>query len=171
MARLTAAMADDLLAGAALIPAMSGSIPDMKKLRDRCLEAGVPALHLLQLAVIALLLSLGCYLLVERRHPSTHARSREGGLRSRDGFALLGIEPLEEVFVGARAALWTRALGAEAAVEDDRTGCRARRGGNGVGHVSPSLGRPADTAPVAVSGDGAPPAGKGRRRRIGVSGA
>jgi len=37
-------MADDLLAGTALIPAMSGSIPDMKKLRDRCLEAGLPAL-------------------------------------------------------------------------------------------------------------------------------
>jgi AAA family ATP:ADP antiporter len=56
-------------------------------------EAGVPALHLLQLAVIALLLSLACYLMVERRHPSTHARSREGGLRSRDGFALLASNP------------------------------------------------------------------------------
>jgi len=44
MARLTAAKADDLLAGAALVPAMAGSIPDMKKLRDRCLEAGLPAL-------------------------------------------------------------------------------------------------------------------------------
>ena len=26
-----------------LIPAMSGSIPDMKKLRDRCLDAGFHA--------------------------------------------------------------------------------------------------------------------------------
>ena len=41
---LTAAKAEDLLADAALVPAMSGSIPDMKKLRDRCLEAGIPAL-------------------------------------------------------------------------------------------------------------------------------
>lgn len=44
MTRITAAMAEDLLASAALVPAMSGSIPDMKKLRDRCLEAGLPAL-------------------------------------------------------------------------------------------------------------------------------
>jgi len=26
-----------------LVPAMSGSIPDMKKLRDRCLDAGIAA--------------------------------------------------------------------------------------------------------------------------------
>jgi AAA family ATP:ADP antiporter len=56
-------------------------------------KAGVPALHLLQLAVVALLLSLACYLLVERRHPSTHAHSRTGGLASRDGFALLARNP------------------------------------------------------------------------------
>ncbi len=41
---LTAAVAEDLLDGEALIPAMSGSIPEMKALRDRCLEAGVPAI-------------------------------------------------------------------------------------------------------------------------------
>jgi acetyl/propionyl-CoA carboxylase alpha subunit len=44
MDRLTAAMAEDLLAEAALVPAMSGSITDMKKLRERCLEAGIPVL-------------------------------------------------------------------------------------------------------------------------------
>ncbi|MDX2088001.1 MAG: hypothetical protein SFX73_09130 [Kofleriaceae bacterium] len=44
MDRLTAAMAEKLLANAPLVPAMSGSIPDMKKLRDRCLDAGFPAL-------------------------------------------------------------------------------------------------------------------------------
>ncbi len=38
---LTAALAEDLLDQAAVVPAMSGSIPDMKKLRDRCLEAGI----------------------------------------------------------------------------------------------------------------------------------
>ena len=41
---LTAGQAEKLLTDAALVPAMSGSIPDMKKLRDRCLEAGIPAL-------------------------------------------------------------------------------------------------------------------------------
>lgn len=41
MDRLTAAKAEDLLADTAVVPAMSGSIPDMKKLRDRCLEAGI----------------------------------------------------------------------------------------------------------------------------------
>jgi hypothetical protein len=29
--------------GAALVPAMSGSIPEMKALRERCLAAGIPA--------------------------------------------------------------------------------------------------------------------------------
>lgn len=41
MERLTAAKAETLLDGAPVVPAMSGSIPDMKKLRDRCLEAGI----------------------------------------------------------------------------------------------------------------------------------
>jgi hypothetical protein len=41
---LTAAEADDLLDGVPLVPAMAGSIPDMKTLRDRCLAAGIPAL-------------------------------------------------------------------------------------------------------------------------------
>jgi hypothetical protein len=44
MASLTAASADELLDGVPLIPAMSGSIPEMKALRDRCLDAGIPAL-------------------------------------------------------------------------------------------------------------------------------
>ncbi|CAN5920528.1 hypothetical protein BH11MYX3_BH11MYX3_21020 [soil metagenome] len=41
---MTAALAEDLLDGAAVVPAMSGSIADMKKLRDRCLEAGIAVL-------------------------------------------------------------------------------------------------------------------------------
>jgi hypothetical protein len=41
---LTAAVAEDLLGGQDLVPAMSGSIPEMKTLRDRCLDAGFPAL-------------------------------------------------------------------------------------------------------------------------------
>jgi len=41
---LTAAGAERLLAGAALISAMEGPIPQMKSLRDRCLAAGIPAL-------------------------------------------------------------------------------------------------------------------------------
>jgi hypothetical protein len=44
MDRLTAALAEKLLDGHALVPAMSGSIPDMKKLRDACLNSGIPAL-------------------------------------------------------------------------------------------------------------------------------
>jgi hypothetical protein len=44
MDRLTAALAEELLDGAALVPAMAGSIPDMKKLRDRCLDAGIAVL-------------------------------------------------------------------------------------------------------------------------------
>jgi len=43
-APLTAAAAEDLLDGLPLIPAMAGSIPEMKTLRDRCLAAGIPAL-------------------------------------------------------------------------------------------------------------------------------
>jgi hypothetical protein len=43
MDALTAALAEELLDGAPLIPAMAGSIPEMKALRDRCLIAGIPA--------------------------------------------------------------------------------------------------------------------------------
>ena len=41
---MDASEADELLEGLPLIPATSGSIQDMKKLRLRCLEAGIPAL-------------------------------------------------------------------------------------------------------------------------------
>jgi hypothetical protein len=41
---LTAAEADELLDGLPLIPAMAGSIPEMKALRERCLAAGIPVL-------------------------------------------------------------------------------------------------------------------------------
>jgi len=43
-ASLTTAAAEALLADAPLLPAMAGSIPEMKALRDRCLAAGIPAL-------------------------------------------------------------------------------------------------------------------------------
>jgi hypothetical protein len=36
--------AEELLADLPLVPAMSGSIADMKTLRDRCLQAGIPVL-------------------------------------------------------------------------------------------------------------------------------
>ena len=41
---LPPATAAVLLDGLPLIPAMAGSIPEMKALRDRCLAAGIPAL-------------------------------------------------------------------------------------------------------------------------------
>ena len=44
MSRLTTAEAEELLDGLPLIPAMAGSIPEMKALRDRCLAAGIPVL-------------------------------------------------------------------------------------------------------------------------------
>jgi hypothetical protein len=44
MATLTAAHADELLDGLPLVPAMAGTIPEMKTLRDRCLAAGIPAI-------------------------------------------------------------------------------------------------------------------------------
>ena len=44
MEQLTASLAEEMLDGLPLIPAMSGSIPEMKVLRDRCLAAGIPAL-------------------------------------------------------------------------------------------------------------------------------
>jgi hypothetical protein len=43
-APMTAAEAEQFLAGLPLIPAISGSIPEMKALRARCLAAGIPAL-------------------------------------------------------------------------------------------------------------------------------
>ncbi|MGE0549807.1 MAG: hypothetical protein AB7O24_28375 [Kofleriaceae bacterium] len=41
---LSEADAEHLLFNAALVPAMSGSIAEMKALRTRCLEADIPAL-------------------------------------------------------------------------------------------------------------------------------
>lgn len=42
--KLTVEYAEAFLDGLPLVPAMAGSIQDMKRLRDRCLEAGIPAL-------------------------------------------------------------------------------------------------------------------------------
>jgi hypothetical protein len=42
--RVTAAEADELLEGLPLVPAMAGSMAEMKALRERCLAAGIPAL-------------------------------------------------------------------------------------------------------------------------------
>jgi len=42
MSSLTASHAEALLAGQPLIAAYGGSIRDMKALRDRCLQAGIP---------------------------------------------------------------------------------------------------------------------------------
>jgi hypothetical protein len=44
MPSMTAAEAEELLDGLPLVPAMAGSIPEMKALRDRCLAAGIPVL-------------------------------------------------------------------------------------------------------------------------------
>jgi hypothetical protein len=41
---LTIAAAEELLDRVPLVPAMSGSIPEMKALRDRCLAAGIPVI-------------------------------------------------------------------------------------------------------------------------------
>jgi hypothetical protein len=41
---VTANEAERLLAGLPLVPAMAGSIADMRVARDRCLDAGIPAL-------------------------------------------------------------------------------------------------------------------------------
>ena len=41
---ITAAQAEELLNGLPLVPAMAGSIQEMKNLRDKCLAAGIPAL-------------------------------------------------------------------------------------------------------------------------------
>ena len=44
MERLTIDEAEEQLAGLPLVPAMAGSIAEMKNLRDRCLEAGIPVI-------------------------------------------------------------------------------------------------------------------------------
>lgn len=44
MPPLTASRAERLLADRPLIAATAGSIAEMKALRDRCLDAGIPAL-------------------------------------------------------------------------------------------------------------------------------
>ena len=44
MPRMTAAEAEEQLDGLPLVPALAGSIPEMKALRDRCLAAGIPVL-------------------------------------------------------------------------------------------------------------------------------
>ena len=44
MPRMTEAEAEDLLDGLPVVPALAGSIPEMKALRDRCLAAGIPVL-------------------------------------------------------------------------------------------------------------------------------
>jgi hypothetical protein len=41
---MTTQEAEELLAGLPLIPAMAGSMAEMKALRERCLAAGIPAL-------------------------------------------------------------------------------------------------------------------------------
>ena len=41
---LTIAEAEAELDGLPLVPVMSGPIPDMKRLRDHCLAAGVPVI-------------------------------------------------------------------------------------------------------------------------------
>jgi hypothetical protein len=44
MSELTPAAAEEMLDGLPLVPAMAGSMPEMKALRARCLAAGIPAL-------------------------------------------------------------------------------------------------------------------------------
>ena len=41
---ITIGDAEEALDGLPLVPVMAGSIADMKRLRDRCLAAGVPVL-------------------------------------------------------------------------------------------------------------------------------
>jgi hypothetical protein len=43
MESLTIAAAEAELDGKPLIAALAGSIPEMKAMRDRCLDAGIPA--------------------------------------------------------------------------------------------------------------------------------
>ena len=40
---LSIAQAEELLIDQPLVPALAGSIPEMKAMRDRCLAAGIPA--------------------------------------------------------------------------------------------------------------------------------
>jgi hypothetical protein len=44
MDALTITAAEEQLEGLPLIPAMAGSIAEMKALRDRCLAAGIPVI-------------------------------------------------------------------------------------------------------------------------------
>jgi hypothetical protein len=44
MERLSVDQAEELLAGLPLVPAMAGSIAEMKALRERCLAAGIPVI-------------------------------------------------------------------------------------------------------------------------------
>lgn len=44
MEPLTAAEADEALDGVPVVPAMAGSLAEMKALRERCLAVGIPAL-------------------------------------------------------------------------------------------------------------------------------
>ena len=44
MEPLTPDAADELLEGLPVVPVMSGSVPEMKALREKCLAAGIPAL-------------------------------------------------------------------------------------------------------------------------------
>lgn len=41
---LTVSDAEEFLEGLPVVPAMAGSIAEMKALRDRCLAAGIPAI-------------------------------------------------------------------------------------------------------------------------------
>jgi hypothetical protein len=92
MERLTPAAADELLDGLPLIPAMAGSIPEMKALRDRCLAAGIPAV-------------VGCPAGAGKScGPKTHLLVEETELPKlaellrddwRDGLAREGLAPIE----------------------------------------------------------------------------
>jgi hypothetical protein len=44
MSKILPDEAEEMLAGVPLVPAMAGSIADMKALRDRCLAKGIPVL-------------------------------------------------------------------------------------------------------------------------------
>jgi hypothetical protein len=41
---LTATAAEEFLDGLPVVPASAGSLAEMKRLRDRCLEEGIPAI-------------------------------------------------------------------------------------------------------------------------------
>ena len=103
--------------GAALVPAMSGSIPEMKALRERCLEAGIPAV-------------LGCppgagggkscgtrtHLLVgEDAIPKLAALLRD---EWQDAFAREGLDPVELAVAGDAEHLPCPACGTAAPLAD-----------------------------------------------------